>query len=95
MAQTLLDAKLPHELLGVGNIMCWSGFAWAALTAFLNPHQFSGLGICFALLFVLIIPGANVVDMVVVIDTWAYMLWGIVCLIILVMVLAGTLRENL
>ena len=87
----------PPHLLSVGAFMWWTGFLWAALTAYLRPLPLGGYGVIFAVLALIVIPGVSgsEVECFALIDNhlFAFTVWMILCLAILVMILASQVKH--
>ena len=91
--QHLFPLSDPGRAAEIGGVMFLSGFAWALLTRHIGPCSYiRGGGIVFAILAAVIIPSAATMDLGVVVRYWGYLAWGFVCLVILVMLLAGAYR---
>lgn len=91
--QELWASPHSHIMWEIGMVMLWSGLLWAALTAYLGPTPLlNGMGIIFAVLFVLIVPVTGEMELITVVTAWGYILWALVCLVILVAVLANLYR---
>ena len=88
----------PPHLLSIGMFMWWTGFPWAALTAYLRPLRLEGLGITFAILAIIVVPGVSEseVECFALIDNhlFAFTVWMILCLAILVMTLTSKLKGH-
>ena len=91
--QELSGSPHSHLMWEIGMVMLWSGLLWAALTAYLGPTpSLNTAGLGFAVLFVLIVPATGEMELITVVTAWGYMIWALVCLIILVVVLANLYR---
>ena len=94
---TIQGPEPPH-LLSIGAFMWWTGFPWAALTAYLRPLPLGGFGVIFAVLALIVIPGVSgsEVECFALIDNhlFAFTVWLILCLSILVMVLASKVKDH-
>ena len=73
--------------------MMLCGFSWALMVRHLKPFPFHGLGIGFAILFVLIIPSADEMEFITIVTLWPYLIWVAVCLAILTAILVNMYRK--
>ena len=93
MIQELWDPPHSHIMREIGMVMLWTGLPWAALTAYLGPTPLlNSAGFGFAVLFVLVVPSTGDMELITIVTAWEYMIWGMVCLVILVVVLANLYR---
>ncbi len=96
-----LAAAVQHLAGGPGNlrlgeiglVLFLCGFAWAILTAYVGPRLNGGGMVC-AVLFLLIVPAADSAEIATVLATWNYLIWGVVCLAILVWWLASAYLDE-
>ena len=80
---SLMDSPRP-PIREIGTVMFWCGLAWVLLTWYLEPFPMRGLGIVFAVLFVLIVPDFE----------RGYTVWIVACLSILVAAMANLYRDE-
>ena len=91
--QELLGLPLAPLVAESSAVMLWSGFLWAFVVWYLKPFPLPGLGIVFAVLFVLIVPATYDMDFIVILTAWPYMVWAIVCLALAMVILVNAYRD--
>ena len=80
---------LGENIVALGLILFWSGFLWAIFRASMKNVRLDGLGIAFAVLFVVIVPPLELEQ-----EFRGIVTWGVVCLAILMLALCIALKAT-